>query len=552
MDLLPGQLVADKWRVTERLDRAAHAHVYRVDGIPGGEPAILEVAAAPRNRTLGELARFDREARIASHVKHVRLARIVDFGTWKERPFVVSEVPRGKPLASLIGTSEMTGRRAVGICSQVLEVLGYLHAHGVVHRDVTSENVLVIESAVGDQVRLPPPGLGLADASVAARREDQTGDLLAVGRLLRAMCEGLSTPTDAGGEEAGTETSERALGERLAGVIARATAPQPSARFQSADEMLLALVRAGGIAGPPAPGRRPRRRPKVSPARRAAKTSRFRDRLLWPVVGVVAIAGAGVVIASSRTRPGAPSVVGAPPASKVALGVPPSRPPSPPPPPPQSPSPTSRPSALPTSSAAPSARPPSPSPPPPRTPPPLRPPPPRPSPGSIAAVKPPPSRTLPIPPESSRRPSPPAEPPTVPAGDAAEPALEASEARALPGPAIALVPITAAERAEVLGLIEARDNQAAAEKITALMQRDPRVAWPHVALAELHFRNLWRREVVRQWHIALSLDPAVKADPHLAKHLCQARGPKWEAAGIGELVAELGEQGAALLASCPS
>jgi hypothetical protein len=104
----------------------------------------------------------------------------------------------------------------------------------------------------------------------------------------------------------------------------------------------------------------------------------------------------------------------------------------------------------------------------------------------------------------------------------------------------------------VLGLIDARDNLAAVEKITALMQRDPRVAWPHVALAELHFRNLWRREVVRQWHIALGLDPAVKDDPHLAKHLCQARGPKWEAAGIGELLTELGEQGAALLASCPS
>ena len=187
MDLLPRQLVADKWRVAERLDRAAGGHVYRVDGVPGGEPAVLEVAATPRNRTLGELARFDREARIASHVKHVRLARILDFGTWKERPFVVSEVPRGKPLSALVGTSEMTRSRAVLIGSQVLEVVRHLHAHGVVHRDVTLENVLVIESPAGDQVRLSPPGLGLAGG--AARRDDQTGDLLAVGELLQAMCE---------------------------------------------------------------------------------------------------------------------------------------------------------------------------------------------------------------------------------------------------------------------------------------------------------------------------------------------------------------------------
>jgi hypothetical protein len=133
-----------------------------------------------------------------------------------------------------------------------------------------------------------------------------------------------------------------------------------------------------------------------------------------------------------------------------------------------------------------------------------------------------------------------------------EPGSGPAEPETPPAPAVALVPVTEAERAEVLALIEARDNLAAVEKITALMQRDPRVAWPHVALAELHFRNLWRRDVVRQWQIALGLDPAVKDDPHLAKHLCQARGPKWEAAGIGELIAELGEQGTALLASCPS
>ena len=134
----------------------------------------------------------------------------------------------------------------------------------------------------------------------------------------------------------------------------------------------------------------------------------------------------------------------------------------------------------------------------------------------------------------------------------AEAAPPPSGTAAGPAPAIELVPITEAERAEVYHLIDARDNAGASEKITALMQRDPRVAWPHVALAELHFRNLWRRDVVRQWQIALGLDPAVKDDPHLAKHLCQAQGPKWEAAGIGELVAALGEQGAALLAACPS
>lgn len=110
--------------------------------------------------------------------------------------------------------------------------------------------------------------------------------------------------------------------------------------------------------------------------------------------------------------------------------------------------------------------------------------------------------------------------------------------------------ITDGERSEILTLISRRETTAAYEKLTALMQRDPRAAWPHVALAELHFRNLWRRDVVRQWLVALRMDPTLKDDRRLANHLCQARGAKWDAAGVGELLAVLGEHAVALRAAC--
>jgi hypothetical protein len=110
-----------------------------------------------------------------------------------------------------------------------------------------------------------------------------------------------------------------------------------------------------------------------------------------------------------------------------------------------------------------------------------------------------------------------------------------------------LVPITDAERAEILTLIARRETIAANEKITALLQRDYRAAWPHVALAELHMRNLWRHDMVRQWLTALNLEPALRDDPRLAAHLCQARGAKWEAAGVAELWAAVGGDRAAVV-----
>ena len=126
-------------------------------------------------------------------------------------------------------------------------------------------------------------------------------------------------------------------------------------------------------------------------------------------------------------------------------------------------------------------------------------------------------------------------------------ALPATEPITIP-----ITPITEAERSEILTLIARRETIAANEKITALMQRDPRTAWPHVALAELHMRNLWRRDVVRQWLTALRLDPTLKDDHRLATHLCLARGAKWDNAGVAELWAALGEHAAALRGACSS
>ncbi len=144
---------------------------------------------------------------------------------------------------------------------QLLDILTEAHAAGIVHRHVSEEQIVVTPDG-----RLVLMGFGLTqihfDPLAAFPPECSSGepltpqsDLHAVGLLLRrlAFASGLR--------------SERGLGaprrDPLLKVLARATFPNPAARFRDAREMADAL-RQAGRAGSPARASRPA--PSVSPS----------------------------------------------------------------------------------------------------------------------------------------------------------------------------------------------------------------------------------------------------------------------------------------------
>jgi len=615
-----GQLVAEKWRVLEALEDVGRANAYRAERLPTGETVRIDLPPESQAQVRGELARFDREARIASQLKHPGCAKILAFGAWRERPFLVTELLRGPRLATLLGTPALTVPRAVAIAIQLLEGVRHMHAYGVVHRDLSLEGVVLVDTQAGEQARPGPPGLGVPHTGplavfgspdeASAHKSDQRGDVLAVGMILYAMCVGRLPAVARPFPEPRKAAPERGISEGLERVIVKATARIPEGRFQSATEFLAALL---GVEGIPRPTRPVARRKPPSTV-----------TVAWGIAALVAVVGTGVVISSARTgrqraEELAEELAGTPENAKAPRAVvaqaldpprriqsPPPAPPAPPPPSQQQPSPPAAPPAppppaqqQPSPPAAPPAPPPpsqqqpSPPPAPPAPPPPAQqqpsPPPPAPPPPSQSPQPPPahpglpPARPHPAPepPKAPPTPKPPAPPPLptkppppppLPPAPPPPPPLPTKPAppsdlkppaspRAATAPSFAasspsrvepIRPVTEDERSEILALIARRETTTANEKITALMQRDYRAAWPHVALAQLHLRNLWRRDMVRQWLMALHLDPTLRDDPRLATHLCVARGAKWEAAGIAELWSALGEQGAAVRASCPT
>lgn len=92
-------------------------------------------------------ARFLREGRIASRVRHAHVVSVHDFGFHEGMPFLVMEFVDGESLAQLLWREgALPVPRAVDILLPILSAVAELHASRIVHRDIKPGNVLLPRS----------------------------------------------------------------------------------------------------------------------------------------------------------------------------------------------------------------------------------------------------------------------------------------------------------------------------------------------------------------------------------------------------------------------
>ena len=108
--------------------------------------------------------RFLREARTAGRLSHPNIVPIHRADEIAGQVFFVMGFVDGDSLAAVLGAGVIAPADAVPILRDVTSALGYAHAHGVVHRDVKTENVL-LEATTG---RAMVTDFGIAHVMTAA------------------------------------------------------------------------------------------------------------------------------------------------------------------------------------------------------------------------------------------------------------------------------------------------------------------------------------------------------------------------------------------------
>ena len=283
---LIGKVIAGRYRVLALIGEGGMGAVYAAEHLLMGRKVALkrlhpELAADEKS-----VARFQREARAAAATGHEHIVEILDLGFGEDgAPFLVMEYLRGKSLAVVLDEEKrLEPRRACRIVGQVLAALGSVHRRGIVHRDLKPDNIILTRRR-GD-----PEFVKVVDFGISKMRQEDTErgmaltrtgvmlgtpfymspeqargmkdldhrvDLFGAGvmlyesltgqlpfsgenyhQLLQAILSGKRPPV---------LTLRPDLSPGLGEVMEKALAQSPANRYQSARDMLLALVPHGAV-----------------------------------------------------------------------------------------------------------------------------------------------------------------------------------------------------------------------------------------------------------------------------------------------------------------
>jgi serine/threonine-protein kinase len=132
-----------RYRLVETIGRGAIGVVYRALD-PSGEHVAVKVLAADVCDDPELVERFRREALSAAELDHPNITRVHDFGEEGRRLYMAMELLDGDDLKSVIERGGPAGLPArLSIMVQVAAGMAFVHARGLVHRDLKPGNIHV-------------------------------------------------------------------------------------------------------------------------------------------------------------------------------------------------------------------------------------------------------------------------------------------------------------------------------------------------------------------------------------------------------------------------
>jgi eukaryotic-like serine/threonine-protein kinase len=284
-DSLIGTTLAGKYRIDARLNEGGMGTVYRGTHVLMDKTVAIKVLRPSLAADEKIVARFSREARAASRISHPNALSVTDFGEDDSgHVFLVMEFLSGKTLKQLIrDEGPLPLARVVEITRQVGDALNAAHSQGVVHRDLKSDNIMLVDTMTSDHAKVLDFGIakinepdGAVDTNLTApnlvigtpqymspeqcsqdSEIDARSDIYSLGVILYEMLVGhvpfsgdsptmvmmkhLQEPVPSVLEE------REDLPPSIARVVARAMAKVPRNRYQNVAELVEDLTIASGM-----------------------------------------------------------------------------------------------------------------------------------------------------------------------------------------------------------------------------------------------------------------------------------------------------------------
>jgi len=137
---MTGTIINNEYEILEELYSGGFGVVYRGRDLQLGKLVAIKFLH-PMRATDNEA--FLREAKLLASVNHPNVITIHRLGDYEGRPFIVMTYLEGMTLRILLEGPQVEADRMLGLMSQVARGLEAIHAAGVIHRDLSWNNVMI-------------------------------------------------------------------------------------------------------------------------------------------------------------------------------------------------------------------------------------------------------------------------------------------------------------------------------------------------------------------------------------------------------------------------
>lgn len=205
--LKPGDLVAGRFRIVEKIGSGGFSVVYRAHQEAMNRFVALKVLKPTASSDEKIVERFRREALFASHLSHPNTITLFDYGhTDDGLCYIAMEYLIGTDLADVVQRGEpMELRRVWRILVQCCHSLAEAHRLGLVHRDLKPENIFLMRRDDQEMVKVLDFGVSKAISNFANAGPRTMAPLTQEGTVFgtplymapeQAMAEGIAPSVD--------------------------------------------------------------------------------------------------------------------------------------------------------------------------------------------------------------------------------------------------------------------------------------------------------------------------------------------------------------------
>jgi serine/threonine-protein kinase len=161
--------LSDRYRIVRELGHGGMATVYLAEDIKHHRNVAIKILRA--DLSLGP-QRFLKEIELTAGLQHPHIVPLFDSGSADGTLYFVMPYIEGESLrARLEREQPLPIDDAVRIATEVADALDYAHRHGVIHRDVKPENVLLHDG----HALVADFGIAMAVEQAAGQRLTATG-----------------------------------------------------------------------------------------------------------------------------------------------------------------------------------------------------------------------------------------------------------------------------------------------------------------------------------------------------------------------------------------